>query len=672
MTSETTHHLVCGFAWSPNQKPTAEVIWVGIPRSVQSFLNDAIQKGHPKSLLTRVPDPALQKLVDNLLGSRLKEPGAGLDKLEEWETRRAESQVCESKIREAMDPIVNRILKGKETVLLEQLLNEYKFPDSHLVRDMRSGFALSGWVRNSKLFVPFLRPPRSTVAMQLALAPAKKTLVERTLNVQPEGSVAEATWAETQAEAAQGWITEDKDASMERHLVAPRFGVDQGTKVRVIDNGKMAGINSTIGLPEKFRLHDVTFIAAFIVCALGDKRSKGAQVSGKTLDLKSAYKQYATRPEDRELMRIAAKDMSDGAIRLYKPCALPFGTTGSVSGFLRTAAAAWFLGTEAVKLCWGNYFDDYPMFALDQDTEASEACAQGLMNVLGIEYASEGKKATVFGKQCRALGLIIDLSDFGSGRVILKHTPERVNELHRTITKILDADHLSPMEAESLRGRLHWFSTFLFGRRSTQALRQVGRRASGDDRLCKLDEPLKAALFFLRDTALNSRPITLSADSQRTFLVFTDGSLEGDKAELGGVLFSQEGAPLSFYSMSLSSEVLARLRLDSKHPIYEVELLGTWIGLHLWQQKLKDSYAVFYIDNEAAKGSLIKGISNTRHGQTILSSFIELEEKTVCRCYFARVPTSANPADAPSRGQISHLVGAKVERAYFDGQLPLA
>ena len=136
---------------------------------------------------------------------------------------------------------------------------------------------------------------------------------------------------------------------MEKHLVAPRFGVDQGTKVRVIDNGKMAGINSTIGLPEKFRLHDVTFIAAFIVCALGDKRSKGAQASGKTLDLKSAYKQYATRPEDRELMRIAAKDMSDGAVRLYKPCALPFGTTGSVSGFLRTAAAAWFLGTEAVN-----------------------------------------------------------------------------------------------------------------------------------------------------------------------------------------------------------------------------------------------------------------------------------------------------------------------------------
>ena len=372
-------------AWSPKPKPTAEVIWIGIPRSVQSFLNDAIQKGHPKSLLTRVPDPALQKLVDNLLGSRLKEPGAGLDKLEEWETRRTASQVDESKIRETMDPIVNRILKGKEIVLLEQLLNEYKFPDSHLVSDMRSGFALSGWVRNSKLFVPFLRPPRSTVAMQLALAPAKKALVERTLNVQLEGNVAEETWAETQAEASKGWITEDKDASMEKHLVAPRFGVDQGTKVRVIDNGKMAGINSTIGLPEKFRLHDVTFIAAFIVCALGDKRSKGAQVSGKTLDLKSAYKQYATRPEDRELMRIAAKDMSDGAVRLYKPCALSFGTTGSVSGFLRTAAAAWFLGTEAVKLCWGNYFDDYPMFALDQDTEASEACAQGLMNVLGIE-----------------------------------------------------------------------------------------------------------------------------------------------------------------------------------------------------------------------------------------------------------------------------------------------
>ena len=201
-----------------------------------------------------------------------------------------------------MGPIVNKILKGKETVLLEQLLNEHKFPDSHLVSDMRSGFALSGWVRNSKLFVPFLRPPRSTVAMQLALAPPKPRRHQMLFHasILVFRNPAFRSFGLCFSPRRLGHISFELDIQSPFHQVSWRRPRYQGPDNRQRENG---GINSTIGLPEKFRLHDVTFIAAFIVCGFGDKRSKGAQVSGKTLDLKSAYKQYATRPE-RELMRI--------------------------------------------------------------------------------------------------------------------------------------------------------------------------------------------------------------------------------------------------------------------------------------------------------------------------------------------------------------------------------
>ena len=57
-------------------------------------------------------------------------------------------------------------------------------------------------------------------------------------------------------------------------------------------------------------------------------------------------------------------------------------------------------------------------------------------------------------------------ADSKYGYVTLKHTPERVAELRQALEHYIDADKLTPVEAASLRGRLHWFSSYLFGRRA--------------------------------------------------------------------------------------------------------------------------------------------------------------------------------------------------------------
>ena len=135
-------------------------------------------------------------------------------------------------------------------------------------------------------------------------------------------------------------------------------------------------------------------------------------------------------------MRISAAHPDSGDIKAYKTCALHFGTTGSVAGFLRSAAAIWFVGTHAVHLCWANYFDDYPSFAKAQDAELSDACSRNLLNVLGIKFADEGKKALCCRAECGALGLIFGLNNFNDGYVILEHTPERVSELKNRLINV--------------------------------------------------------------------------------------------------------------------------------------------------------------------------------------------------------------------------------------------
>ena len=86
--------------------------------------------------------------------------------------------------------------------------------------------------------------------------------------------------------------------------------------------------------------------------------------------------------------------MDTDSSMVYGANALPFGTTGSAKGFLRTSAATWFLGVNRLDLYWGNYFDDYPIFAADSQTHEAESYAEGLMNLLSIQFADSGKKAT--------------------------------------------------------------------------------------------------------------------------------------------------------------------------------------------------------------------------------------------------------------------------------------
>ena len=76
-------------------------------------------------------------------------------------------------------------------------------------------------------------------------------------------------------------------------------GIRQGDKVRVIDNSKQCGPNDARGLPEKFVLHGIDYVAATLIRALVyGQLGPGLEVCGKTLDLKSAYKQYPLHQAD--------------------------------------------------------------------------------------------------------------------------------------------------------------------------------------------------------------------------------------------------------------------------------------------------------------------------------------------------------------------------------------
>lgn len=295
-----------------------------------------------------------------------------------------------------------------------------------------------------------------------------------------------------------------------------------------------------------------------------------------------------------------------------------------------------------------------------------------LFDMLGIQFAKEGKKSQTFGPEMKALGLIFDLSQFDEGVVYIKHTSERREELLAKITSILEQHSLTPKEAESFRGRIQWFESYLFGRIANLSIHRIGKRAQqkGAKTRNKLDDELRSSLIFLRTRVQTGSPLILTAETEDSVLIFTDGAFDAEnlKGSVGGVLLDHEGIPLRFFSENIPALVMKRFLEVSDNPIYLIELLAGYIAAFLWGGLTTGRYVVMYIDNEASRLALIKAYSSTPMGNVIVQMFVSSEDSSQWKVWFGRVCSYSNIADAPSRMEVQDLVtrGAMQDKCAWD------
>ena len=369
---------------------------------------------------------------------------------------------------------------------------------------------------------------------------------------------------------------------------------------------------------------------------------------GRTYDLTAAYKQFGVSSFDRVLLRIAVKDTDANTVRLLGVNSLPFGASGSVGGFLRLSLAVWYIGLVGLRLAWTAYFDDYTNFSAENTASNAEGAITGLFNLLGLDFAQSGDKALKYSQRFKALGVCFDLSEASEGRASIGHTAERRSEIELVLTDILDKGSVSSKLAESLRGRLHWFETFAFGRIANQAIQTLGELALRSTHGNKLQPHEVTALRFLRDRV----PLLLQPSSMETWIIYTDGAGEGPAEKIGsigGVLFSPAGSCVNNFGSLVPKDIMSVFCEDSLNPIYELEILPLLIALILWGPHMRTSSVVFYIDNDAARSGFIRANGATTIGAKFVAEFVTLETHYQCKAWFGRVPSSSNIADQPSR-----------------------
>ncbi len=197
----------------------------------------------------------------------------------------------------------------------------------------------------------------------------------------------EGAWNGTVSELDREWIFEDTSGSLDGKVLAKRFGLRQGEKLRVIDDCSIAGLNFSVGLSEKFQLHTLDQLAAMVSRGLNRcDQKRHPKVYGRTYYLKSAYRQFPVSPADRDILRLAVQSPDGKGPRYFGVNALPFGAIGSVARFL-----LWFLGLAGLRLFWTAFYDDYSILTREELQVSAGRSCEGPFKLLGIVFAESGK-----------------------------------------------------------------------------------------------------------------------------------------------------------------------------------------------------------------------------------------------------------------------------------------
>ncbi|CAE7213381.1 CEP1 [Symbiodinium pilosum] len=383
--------------------------------------------------------------------------------LSDFRVNRLKSKLSRADIHGNVQPHARDELKGKRILLLHELLQNMNFPDRSLTDDMQHGFRITGWLqdthtRPTKVLVPSLTSED--------LWSARRDNNRRMWGMcRPSGDDAldKALWQQTVKECESGWATWHLGLTQppENSVLSRRFAVQQQDKVRPIDDFSVSQVNHTLGCVEKIM---VMPSSATVSLALALQRGLTAQndvsqssgavaLSGKTFDLKSAYKQ----------LPIHSQDLKFAQATVWNPEA-------------KRPTVVLLKALHYVLVPITVFFDDYTSVVSDLDSSSSEAAFVLLMRILGWKVAAD--KGQPYACLFQSLGISFLLPRSATDPVQVSNTEHRRKELAAVCLRLLRSGRASPHECSVFAGRLRWMEGQTFDRLGRKFFRAI--LASGD------------------------------------------------------------------------------------------------------------------------------------------------------------------------------------------------
>lgn len=132
------------------------------------------------------------------------------------------------------------------------------------------------------------------------------------------------------------------------------------------------------------------------------------------------------------------------------------------------------LGTKLADLVWTSFFDDFICVCRPKDAKSTDAMIRHLFDALGWELATDAQKDKPFSPLFSAFGVEFDLTEFAKGAFTIGNTAARKEELSGRLTSILEDDRLTPQDSTSMRSRILFAESQVYGRMAKLSLTALG------------------------------------------------------------------------------------------------------------------------------------------------------------------------------------------------------
>ena len=552
--------------------------------------------------------------------------------------------------------------KTCNVVLYQKLLQAVNSVDQSLPDLLLGGFPIVGQISQSGRWPPFDRQ-QDTVPLEELSSRAwemRKKIVKRVQSVAVTKNLMkiwEATIEDVQDGSCLGpFFTEDEVARVvqqEDWVPTQRFEVVQKNKVRGCDSATTNLVNRATVITEKLQLPSTDSNVA----ALRYLRSKCplAKLAGWVLDEKKAYRQVAIDPKHRKFSVICLKDPASARVAFFVMVGHSFGLVSAVYNYNRRSAALNEILVKLFGLVAFSFYDDKYGFEVMETVASAHQVAQRVHWWLGAAFDQKKLQLT---RMPVILGVTYNLIE-----MVLEIKEDRKTELIEEIDAIVKNDLLDPGSAGKLKGKLMFGASQLWGKVGRAFLRVISERQYArhpPDGSFTLGIPLRKALeqwkFLVREGP--PRPIELSLSKLSDVVVFTDGfspdprDVEKKPDRIGAVMVDRRLAcPVQFTAV-VPQKVKAQW-LDRKTQIVPVEMLGPIIAFSTFDDRLVGCDVLLFVDSEAVEAALVKGYSSKCDLCDLIKIFWDLVFRLRMRVFIDRVATDANPADWPSRDDLS-------------------
>ena len=651
---------------------------VGIYHTYEQHMNCAFKLPHPALTEQGIPDDLKEAVFFVATHSLAQTAEFRLKRLSECVEVAKRLALSEKLAKLKMDANVAEVTKNKRLELWEDLLNQVGFEDMMVVDHMRNGVELTGWEPESPLYRKRWNPPTLTTQQLDASAVwRRKALMSKTASAD-ELEHAPQLLEETMKEVELGFLAGPYlEAEVSQMLgcndwsMSQRFLLLQGEelKPRVIDNYKASAINSAFGTSSHLDLHDTDIICcllAFMLRVFTGERSIDIQLStgkrlqgerhrdfdrhpqlwGRGVDLSKAYKQVGIAPTSLKHGALGVR-LKDGTWRFFLSKSLPFGATASVYAFNKITRGLWSLLVRKFCIFSTVFYDDFPIMEFSSLASTTAGIVQNLLDLLGWKHATTGKKSVDFGGQMQVLGVTYWLEEFWNGNVTVANRESRVNRILDMLTAYATKGAVSSSEAATMHGLLNYAGGFVVGRCLKPAARYFANMTSGSSDSEKVSKVCNDTMDLLR--AMQPR-IVRSLSNCRPAVIYTDGAYENEDGTWGAVVFIPDLGINTIHWGTVQHELLEHWRSTGiSQLISQIELFVVLLVKFEYGQRLSNKSAIYFIDNEAARYSLIKGASPSDTMYSICKCIAHLDAKHPTADWYERVPSASNISDLPSR-----------------------